>query len=144
MTSCSVQCDDFLLTGKKVAELLTVTCKEKNIPKANVTLKCVSAEEIRSMNATYRNTQAPTNILTFSYPDTNEHDVALCISIAEKEAEYLRVPLQDYVALLLVHAFLHVAGMDHEKSQTEEEETQRLEKRILGQCGFTSVSLIAL
>lgn len=108
-----------------------------------VSVRPVSLEEITDLNSRYRNKKASTNILTFSYTDASpyEHDIALCIDVATDEAKERDIPLRDYVALLIVHAMLHAAGMDHEVSVEEDTKTRVLEQAILSECGFVPVAL---
>jgi probable rRNA maturation factor len=108
-----------------------------------VSVRPVSLEEITDLNARYRSKASPTNVLTFSYTDTvpYEHDIALCMDIATDEAKKRDIPLRDYVALLIVHAMLHAAGMDHEMSVEEDAKTRVLEQAILSECGFVPVAL---
>ncbi len=104
-----------------------------------VTVKIVSEDEIRRLNKEYRQKDAPTNVLTFSYGA--EHDVAVCWSVVEREAGERDSTVRDYAALVLVHAFLHVVGMDHERSSEEAEKTHEAEQEILKRAGFTSLTL---
>lgn len=52
-------------------------------------------------------------------------DVVVCPSIAAKNAAEHSVPLEDELALLVVHGLLHLLGMDHEA----DEEAERMERR---------------
>lgn len=108
-----------------------------------VSVRGVSPQEIRTLNRTYRNKDQDTNVLTFSYPESDcfEHDIALCIDVARREAQERGIVLRDYVALLIVHAMLHAIGLDHERSEAELQTTQVLEREILLECGFVSTSL---
>ncbi|MDP3997880.1 MAG: rRNA maturation RNase YbeY [bacterium] len=103
-----------------------------------VTVVVVKKEEARKLNKQYRGLDRATNVLTFSY-DEGEHDVALCDQIAKEEAKEHGMSWRDYMAWLLVHAFLHAAGMDHERSLTEAELTRERERNILQQCGYKAV-----
>src|SRR5258708_2044816 len=71
-----LQCEDFPLTDVQVGQLLATTEQEivGSERSGMVAIRCVSKDEIRTLNAKYRNKDVPTNILTFSYED-NEHDV---------------------------------------------------------------------
>lgn len=136
----TIQSDDsFILTDQEVERLWKYTREATSFADDEVTVRCVSEVEIKGLNRQYRQQAKPTNVLTFSYD--NEHDVALCLPVAEQEAMEREVALRDYVALLLVHAFLHATGMDHEESPAAESETQELEKKILAQTGFTEFAL---
>jgi len=65
----------------------------------------------------------------------SEHDVALCLEVAEREASERGAELKDYVARLIVHAFLHATGMDHEQSE-EARSMAKLERKVLDKCGY--------
>ncbi len=108
-----------------------------------VSVRYVSVSEITDLNHRYRGKKSPTNVLTFSYTDDvpYEHDIALCSDIAEAEAKHRGVALRDYTALLLTHAMLHAAGLDHEQSVADNERMRTLEREIVSECGFAPVAL---
>lgn len=133
--SVLIRCDNFCLTSEEVKSLAAAAYKSRGCENQRVTVRCVSEEEIRRLNKQYRKKDSVTNALTFSYGG-KEHDVALCVAVAKKQAGERRVALHDYVALLLVHAFLHVCGMDHERSEKEAKEMEKKEKNILSKRGF--------
>jgi len=136
-----VECENLPLTNVQVKRLLDNSCKRMfRDTDGLVAVRCVSSDDIQRLNSVYRANDNPTNVLTFSYDDT-EHDVALCMDVAMREASERNAQPTDYVALLLVHAFLHVLGLDHEKSAQEDEKTQALEKQILEESGFMATSL---
>jgi probable rRNA maturation factor len=136
-----VQCDSQQLPAQQDIESLWKTIQHyRQFPDELVVVRCVTEEEMQSLNGTYRGKHAPTNVLTFSY-DQGEHDVALCIPIAEEEAKKLKIQTRDYIALLVVHAFLHATGMDHEKSKKDADAMQQAEKNILERSGFTPLHL---
>lgn len=108
-----------------------------------VSVQFVSPQEMVKFNTQYRKQKSSTNVLTFSYTDTSphEHDIAVCTDVAEIEAKERGIALRDYVALLVVHAMLHAAGMDHEKTEEEDIKTRILEREILSECGFVPITL---
>ena len=57
-------------------------------------------------------------------------DVVICPVVAARNAEEHEVPLEDEVALLVVHGLLHLLGMDHEK-EAEAERMEALEQQLL-------------
>lgn len=145
--SISIQSKNFPLSVSDINLLWEKVREMRTFPNEEVVVRSVSGEEIQKLNKQYRGKDKTTNVLTFSYaPDEAEgekgtHDVALCLAVAQEEAAERSVPVREYVALLLVHAFLHVAGMDHERDAAEAAETERLERVILEQAGFSSLSL---
>lgn len=125
----AVQCNNFALSGKKVTRLWRETATLRQYPDELVTVRCVDEQEIRRLNRQYRGKEETTNVLTFSYD--GEHDIALCLAVAKREALGHDVSLRDYVAWLLVHAFLHVTGLDHERSTDEAVAARQAEVDIL-------------
>jgi probable rRNA maturation factor len=57
-------------------------------------------------------------------------DVVVCPSYARREAETRRRPLDDELALLVVHGVLHLLSYDHAEEQ-ETEAMQRRERELL-------------
>ena len=134
-------CKDFPLTEKELQSLWHMARDRSNMPDDDVAMRCVSADEIQRLNKEYRNKDAPTNILTFSYAPEGEHDIALCLEVARSEAHARAIAIRDYVALLVVHGLLHVCGMDHEESKESEITMQEKEREVLLACGFVSSAL---
>ncbi|GEM_PF-1509754 len=144
----SIEGDGFPLSPEQVASLWDAVRTARQFPDDAVTVRVVDEAEIKDLNAQYRGKDAPTNVLTFTYPATPElpesqaqHDIPLCLPIAQGEAATRKTDFKSYVALLLVHAFLHCTGLDHEKSPDEESVTQKLEHDILNVAGFTPQAL---
>lgn len=134
------QSENLPLKREEVERLWQATIARRKFRDDQVNIKCVSLAEVRTLNKDYRHKDAPTNVLTFSY--ATEHDIALCLEVAQAEAQQRGAALRDYVALLLTHAFLHATGLDHERSEAEAVQTQLDEKAILQEAGFEQVSLI--
>jgi len=130
----------FPLTSAEVEQLWQVTTEYRLWADDAVGISCVSEDEIRHLNQHYRQRDQSTNVLTFTY-DTSEHDIVLCMDVAVREADGRNTSMRDYVALLLVHAFLHATGMDHEESQAAAAATHKLERKILTQCGLAVAEL---
>lgn len=85
---------------------------------------------IRELNRTYRDTDAATDVLSFSQaegeafavPDgETPHlgDVIISLETARQQAEEHGLALQDEMAHLLVHGILHLLGYDHEDPDDE-------------------------
>lgn len=129
-----VQCNGFPLSDEEVAGLWRETVALRQYPDELVTVCCVTEREIKRLNKQYRGVDTATNVLTFSYGE--EHDIALCLEAARQEAGWGGRKLKDYAAWLLVHAFLHVTGMDHEGTSEEADKMEKLEGAILKKKGF--------
>ena len=136
-------CDELPVTSVEVASLWAAAAKARGHGDDQVTVRCVDGPTMQELNSQYRHQNKPTNVLTFSYPSSDfgqapEHDVALCLPVAQQEAAVGEVPLKDYAAQLLAHAFLHACGLDHERSAAEAEEMEQGERAVLAQCGFAA------
>lgn len=136
------RCEDLPLSQEEVQSLWDAVCEKAGYDnQSQVSIQCVDEHEILSLNKKYRGKDAPTNILTFSYGEDEGHDIALCMSVAIAEAAQRKADIRDYCALLLAHAFLHAAGLDHESSPEEDARTREYERAVLTQCGFVSQAL---
>jgi len=140
-----VQCNGFPLSDEEVAGLWRETTTLRQYPDELVTVCCVTEREIKRLNKQYRGVDTATNVLTFLYPSLSklgeaqrQHDVALCLAVAKREALGCNVSLRDYGAWLLVHAFLHVTGLDHERSADEAVAVEQAEVDILKVTGFVA------
>ena len=138
---CMLDCEEFPLTKQEVDTLWELVRNEKNLPDDTIAIRCVDTQEVRRLNALYRGKDTPTNVLTFSYEEDSEHDIALCMDVAIQEAKDRDMDIRDYCALLVVHALLHAGGMDHERSEQEAQHTEELERTILQQAGFVPKAL---
>ena len=97
---------------------------------------------VHELNRTYRQTDAPTDVLSFAQTEGDEFarpdgaarhlgDVVISIDTARRQAAEYRQELHDEVAHLLVHGILHLLGYDHE--QVDDERIMRgREDAILG------------
>lgn len=139
-----IQGENLPVTAEEAQRLWTETIAATAHGDDEVVVRGVDEEESRRLNLEYRKKDAPTNVLTFSYPAGSEgvsHDIALCLPVAEKEAGERGVESRDYVALLLVHAFLHAVGMDHERSAEAAAAQQEAEVAILTKAGWSAQAL---
>jgi probable rRNA maturation factor len=103
---------------------------------------CLSDDaRIRELNARWRGTDKPTNVLAFPAARTVAcgegavlGDIAVAYETMACEAEASGVTLADHYRHLVAHGFLHLMGYDH---QTDEEarRMEALETRILARLG---------
>ncbi len=101
-----------------------------------VSVSYVDAQEIRSLNAQYRQKDAVTDVLSFPMEEIDARgvsilgDIVLCVDKAEEQAEEFGHTLQREIAYLTVHSVLHLLGHDHENSE-EKSAMRALEKKIM-------------
>jgi len=80
---------------------------------------------IRAFNKQYRNTDEPTDVLSFVLGETDGEyflpgDIAVSLEMIEENARYFGVPPGEELRRLLIHGILHLAGMDHASNDKEE------------------------
>lgn len=126
-------------SAEEAGRLWRAVCEYTKHADDEVVVRVVDEQESRRLNFGYRSIDSPTNVLTFNYEDS--HDIALCLLVAEREASERGAAWRDYVARLLVHAFLHAAGFDHERSEEEARRMHQAEKAILPRAGFAALFL---
>lgn len=88
-----------------------------------LSISFVNAEEIRSLNAMYRNVDSVTDVLSFPMAETDGRgvdilgDVVICIPRAlSQAAEFGNTPARE-VSYLTAHSILHLLGYDHENDE---------------------------
>jgi probable rRNA maturation factor len=120
-----------------------------------VSLLFVDEDAMAALNEQFLGKSGPTDVLSFpiedepgptgrspdlggSGPGTSAEqgaltllgDVVICPEVAFRHAAEHEVPLEDEVALLVVHGLLHLLGLDHE-DDAEAEQMEALEQQLL-------------
>ena len=115
---------------------------------AEVSVRFVDNEEIRRLNAEYRNIDRETDVLSFPLDENGVYDVNLdtgakllgdiVISMekAMEQAELYNHPLQREIGFLTVHSMLHLLGYDHENGGIEAVHMREKEETVLTQIGW--------
>lgn len=113
--------------------------------KGDVCVLITDAEEIQSLNRTYRKIDRVTDVLTFPAwegeailcpKDEYLGDIAICYERAVEQAEEYNHSLERELAFLAVHGSLHLMGYDHMTSEDEKNMFGRQEE-ILVSLGLT-------
>ncbi len=105
--------------------------------RSELSIALVDDDEMRTLNATWRGRERPTDVLSFSMLEGEgaEHrgpllgDVVIDIETAARQARQRRRGLDEELARLLIHGTLHLLGHDHE-AEAEAREMQREERRV--------------
>jgi probable rRNA maturation factor len=102
-----------------------------------ITIKLGDNEESQHLNATYRQKDYPTDVLSFPLNEDLPDgfylgDIFICYPVAEKQAAESNISIQEELFTLMVHGILHLAGYDHE---TDEGEMLRLQEKWTAQNG---------
>lgn len=99
---------------RKVLELADVS------PESDLSLIFTTDVEIQRLNRQYLETDAPTDVLSFTMdfdnPETGAPylgDIVISVPTAARQAETGGHPLIEEIKLLVVHGVLHLLGHDH-------------------------------
>jgi probable rRNA maturation factor len=135
----NIQSESIHINKEKITNLWQLIAEAHNYVEHTVTVQEVTQEQAQELNRKYRKKNKATNVLTFSYEE-DEHDISLCLSLAQEEAKQRNISMEEYVAILLAHAFLHVVGMDH-TDDVGEKKMRQAELEFLGKADFKQINL---
>jgi probable rRNA maturation factor len=121
-----------------VARLARAVLDRTGRSEATLAVTFIRDRAMRELNRTYRNIDAPTDVLSFAYNEgaepgepaaDPEHlgDVVISTETAERYARKLGLDFAREIEHLVIHGALHLAGYDHE---TDKGEMNRLERRL--------------
>ncbi len=117
------------------------------VSEGELCVRIVDEAEITSLNTTYRNKAAPTNVLSFAAQLPKEvplsllGDVVICAPVVAREAIEQGKSKQAHWAHMLVHGALHLLGYDHQNDQ-DADLMETLESKILRQLDFPDPYLL--
>ena len=122
---------------------LALAAADAASPDAEVSVRIVGIEEMKSLNDEYRDKDQATNVLSFPGGELAGlpaeagralGDIVLCAAVIRSEAAEQNKALADHWAHLMVHGTLHLLGHDH-TSVDEAAAMESLEVRILTSIG---------
>lgn len=116
-----------------------------------VSIRFTSDEKVRSLNASYRGKDKPTNVLSFPMVEPKLidaiasggegelllGDLVLAHGVCAGEAAEKSIPVEHHAAHLVVHGTLHLLGYDHERGDAEAEAMETVERRALAAIGIS-------
>ena len=115
-----------------------------------VSVKFTDDDEVKALNAAYRDKDKATNVLSFPMvePELLDSiagadggevllgDVVLAHGVCVAEAAEKGVATETHAAHLVVHGTLHLLGYDHETGEADAEEMERVEREALSAIGI--------
>jgi probable rRNA maturation factor len=113
-----------------------------------VAVRFSSDAEVRQLNATYRDKDKATNVLSFPMLSSDElrvldgsgateillGDIILAFGVVRTEAAEKRISPADHASHLVVHGMLHLLGYDH-GSDDEAERMEAIERAAMAALG---------
>jgi probable rRNA maturation factor len=108
-----------------------------NDANADISIVVDSDVVLHKLNKNYLGNDKPTDVLSFESNELNPEtgnlflgDIAVSFESAERQAAEAGHPLENEIALLLVHGILHLSGYNHE-TKTEKEQMWKKQQTIL-------------
>lgn len=121
-----------------VRRVLRDAARELDVGPGELTVRFVSADEMRGLNARWRAKDYATDVLSFPADAlvidgvTRLGDLAICFEVATRQAPRRRHSAARETALLALHGMLHLLGYDHETDAGEMDALERsLRRRVL-------------
>jgi len=115
----------------------------EGIDRCELSILLTNDNEIKDLNAKYRNVNAVTDVLAFAMRegidgDLNDEilgDIVISIPTAERQAKEYGHSVYAELALLTIHGVLHLLGYDHSK-RDEAKIMQEKQKEIIYSLGY--------
>lgn len=119
---------------------------EHDISESEVSVVLSDSKTVQDLNATYRQKDKPTNVLSFPYDaldmlheqadEISElGDIILAYEVLVAEAKAEGKSIENHFKHLCLHGLLHLLGYDHEEDN-EAEEMEALEIKILAKMNI--------
>ena len=115
---------------------------------AEISVSFVNNEQIRQLNAEYRQKDAPTEVLSFPLGADGNYDrnmetgalqlgdIVISVEKAVEQARMYGHSLQREIGFLTVHSMLHLLGYDHEAGGLEMVRMREKEESVLASLGL--------
>jgi probable rRNA maturation factor len=111
-----------------------------------ISVRVVDSGEMQELNKTFRDQDKPTNVLSFPAGEIDGlpsdlgsplGDIVICAAVVKVEAEDQGKSLLDHWAHMIVHATLHLLGLDH-LNEDDAAAMESLEIQVLGDHGIAN------
>ncbi|MBQ2758596.1 MAG: rRNA maturation RNase YbeY [Clostridia bacterium] len=115
---------------------------------AEISVRFVDNEQIKELNAQYRNIDKETDVLSFPLGENGEYDVnpetnacllgdiVISVQKAMEQSQEYNHSLDREIAFLTVHSMLHLLGYDHVNGGLEAVRMREKEETVLTQLGL--------
>lgn len=127
---------------EKVRTAVTRTLTlESDLKNSSLTLLLANEQKLQTLNKQFMGIDEPTDVLSFpageATPGTERYlgDIAICVPLAQRQANLAAYPLEVELQLLAVHATLHLLGHDHAESK-ERQAMWNAQSRVLADLGI--------
>lgn len=126
---------------KDIAVLVSLLKKEQKIPSdVSISVSLVSDQSMQQLNRNFRGKDRTTDVLSFSqiegmeFPDIEPlplGDIVISRAQCIRQASDKGHSPEHELHILLIHGLYHLLGFDHETSEKDARQMERLEKKLL-------------
>ncbi|PEQ12918.1 rRNA maturation RNase YbeY [Novosphingobium sp. PC22D] len=140
---------DWEALAARVAEAAAHVAPELAHARLAASVMFADDAEVRVLNREWRGKDKPTNVLSFPMLEPSDlvdlapagppemlGDIALALETCAREAADKGIAVADHAAHLVLHGLLHLAGYDHEISDSDAEAMEALETKALALIGI--------
>lgn len=129
---------------KIIENVVEETSNYFNIDSSLVSIVLVDNKRIHEINKTYRNIDAPTDVISFAFQDestnpniglTNLGEIYISLEKTHSQALEYNHSFERELSFLTVHGLLHLLGYDH-MNKDDEKEMFDLQDKILNNLGI--------
>lgn len=130
------------LTPREVERIFSQVLQDQDVKEScQVSVSLVSDEEMQAINRQWRSVDAPTDVISIECERPGDQDLSndeivvlgdifLSPNYVCAQAERFNTTSAQEATLLLIHAFLHLLGYDHEE-EAEAKIMEELEDRLV-------------
>ncbi len=126
---------------KRIRDIALAAAAHLGLEGALITIIVTSDSYIKDINKKYRKINSPTDVLSFSNRDLpfppactgceEMGDIFISMERAVSQAAEYQTDLITEVERLLIHGILHLIGYDHERSDKDKADMERVEEELL-------------
>ncbi len=120
-----------------VKKFATQITRALELPVATITIVFVDNRTLQELHLQYLNDDSPTDIMTFPLNEPGEPveaDMIISLEMAQENARYFGVTLEEEVKRLIVHGILHLSGLE-DATPEQQQRMRQEEDRLLTRYG---------
>ncbi len=107
----------FSIDTSAVNKLVTQIIEMLSLKVATLSIVFVENQQIQQLHQQFFNDNSPTDIITFPLNDPGEPieaDLVISLEMAQENAKYYGVTIEEEIKRLIIHGLLHLAGWKDE------------------------------
>jgi len=124
------------MAGSSLVHCISVieNCREILLPAGSLGVAFVDEKTCGKLHESFFDDPEVTDVMTFPGSPEDDHagDIAICPAVAMQASQHSRMPFNEELSLYLVHACLHLTGLD-DREEDEIKEMRSAEEAVMQQ-----------